>query len=49
MRELNLTDDIINSTVQKINTICLNNLTTECNKSGRKMALAGNGNGNGSY
>lgn len=49
MRELNLTDDIINSTVQKINIICSNNLSTDYNNSGRNMALAGNGNGNGSY
>ena len=49
MRELNLKDDLINSTVRKINTICSNNIAKNYNKSNYKMAMAGNGDGNGSY
>ncbi|MGD9580526.1 MAG: hypothetical protein AB7V50_04080 [Vampirovibrionia bacterium] len=48
MRELNLTDEIINSTVQKINLICSNNLSTSYNNTNSFMTMLGNGDGNGS-
>lgn len=48
MKELNLTEDVIQNTVVKINTICTKYGYTE-QISRRQMLISGNGDGNGSY
>ncbi|MEW5820359.1 MAG: hypothetical protein AB1782_09225 [Cyanobacteriota bacterium] len=49
MKELNLGDDIIQSTVNKINTICLKNSEFNIFGGHALLSMLGNGDGNGSY